>query len=58
MNRLIAIGLAALTFALLGTTGSADFEDAMASEEAYCERVSDGAHTDYLQLGGVCNERH
>lgn len=58
MNRLIAIGLAALTFALLGVAGNADYEDAKASEAAYCERVADGSHSDYLNISEVCNGRN
>ena len=41
----------------LGTVSEADFADAKGSEAAYCERVIEGTHTDYLQLGGVCHER-
>lgn len=58
MKTLIALTMTALAIAGLGTAGTADFEDAMASEAAYCARVSDGTHTDYLQLGGVCHDRH
>ena len=49
----------ALLFAALWATASdADYQDALASEAAYCARLSDGAHTDYLNIGEVCNDRH
>ena len=57
MKTLSALALTTLAIAGLGTAGSADFADAKASEAAYCERVMDGTHTDYLQLGGVCRDR-
>ena len=56
-KTLSALGLTALVLTALVTVSDADFEDAKASEEAYCERVIEGTHTDYLQLGGVCHER-
>lgn len=58
MKTLSALALTTLAIAGLGTAGSADFADAKASEAAYCERVMDGTHTDYLQLGGVCRDRY
>ena len=58
MKTLITLTMTALAIAGLGTAGTADFEDAMASEAAYCERVLAGTHTDYLQLGGVCRDRY
>ncbi len=57
MKTLSALALTTLAIAGLGTAGTADFEDAKASEAAYCERVIEGTHTDYLQLGGVCYDR-
>lgn len=57
MKTLSALALTTLAIAGLGTAGSADFADAKASEAAYCERVIEGTHTDYLQLGGVCHDR-
>ena len=58
MNVLIGIGLTALVVALLGYTGANDYEDALASEAAYCARVVAGEHTDYLAIREVCNERY
>ncbi len=57
MKILTGIGLTALALTALGTVSEADFADAKASEAAYCERVIEGAHSDYLQLGGVCDDR-
>jgi hypothetical protein len=56
MKTVAALAVTTLAIAGLGTAGSADFEDAKASEAAYCERVIEGTHTDYLQLGGVCHD--
>lgn len=58
MRTLIAIGLTALAVALMGMAGANDYEDALASEAAYCDRVAAGAHSDYLQISEVCDERH
>ena len=58
MKTLIGLGLTALTFALLGFTGTSDFEVAMVEEAAYCARVADGSHSDYLQISEVCHDRH
>jgi len=37
-----------------GYAGNADFDDALAEEQRYIERVCDGAHSDYLSLGVTC----
>jgi hypothetical protein len=58
MKKLTAIALAALAITAMGVAGNADFEDAKASEAAYCERVASGAHSDYLNISEVCNDRH
>lgn len=34
--------------------GEADYQDALASEQRYVERVCDGAHSDYLNLKRSC----
>jgi len=57
MKIFTGIGLTALALTALGTVSEADFADAKASEAAYCARVIEGTHTDYLQLGGVCHDR-
>lgn len=56
MKILNGIGLTALALTALGAAGTADFEDAKASEAEYCDRVLAGAHSDYLELGGVCHD--
>ena len=58
MNGLIGIGLMALSFALLGITGGGGYEEALASEAAYCQRVASGEHSDYLDISEVCRERY
>lgn len=58
MQELTTAALIAFTLALLGIAGANDFEDAKASEAAYCERVSSGTHTDYLNISEVCNDRY
>lgn len=58
MQELTTAALIALTLALLGIAGANDFEDAKASEAAYCERVASGTHTDYLNISEVCNDRY
>jgi len=37
-----------------GYIGESDYQDALASEQRYIERVCDGAHSDYLSLGVTC----
>lgn len=56
MNVVKSAALAALVFILLGVAGEQDYQDALASEAAYCARVADKAHTDYLELGEVCDD--
>jgi hypothetical protein len=56
MNTATSVALAALIFVLLGFAGEQDYLDAKASEAAYCARVADKAHTDYLELGEVCDD--
>ena len=58
MQRLKTIALIAIALALMGVAGANDYDDAMASEAAYCERVASGAHSDYLNISEVCNDRH
>lgn len=58
MQELTTAAMIALTLALLGIAGANDFEDAKASEAAYCERVASGTHTDYLNISEVCNDRY
>ena len=57
MNVATSAALAVLFFALIGFVGEQDYQDALASEAAYCSRLADGAHTDYLKIEGVCNDR-
>ena len=45
-----------LIILLFGYIGEADYQDALASEQRYIERVCDGAHSDYLSLGVTCAE--
>lgn len=58
MKILMALSMTALAIAGLGTAGTSDFEAAMAEEAAYCARVADGSHSDYLNISEVCNDRH
>ena len=48
----------ALLLAVWGIASEADYQDALASEADYCARLVDGDHTDYLNIGEVCNDRH
>lgn len=43
-----------LVILAFGYAGNADFDDAIAEEQRYIERVCDGAHSDYLSLGVTC----
>lgn len=52
----VALPIAALM--ALNVVGDSDFEAALASEAAYCNRLADGAHSDYLSIQEVCRERH
>ncbi len=45
-----------LVILALGYAGNADFDDAIAEEQRYIERVCNGAHSDYLSLGVNCAE--
>ena len=36
--------------ALFAIGGKGDYEQALASEQAYCERVADGVHTNYERI--------
>ena len=56
MSVVKSAALAALVFVLLGIAGEQDYQDALASQDAYCARVADKAHTDYLDLGDVCDD--
>ena len=46
--KLTPLACALLFAALWATASDADYQDALA----------DGAHTDYLDIGEVCNDRH
>ena len=37
-----------------GYIGESDYQDALASEKRYIERVCDGTHADYLDLKRDC----
>ena len=37
-----------------GYVGEADYQDAIAEEQRYIERVCGGTHSDYLSLGASC----
>lgn len=37
-----------------GYIGESDYQDALASEKRYIERVCDGTHSDYLDLKRDC----
>ena len=43
-----------LMILLFGYIGEADYQDALASEQRYIERVCDGSHSDYLNLQRPC----
>ena len=43
-----------LMILLFGYIGEADYQDALASEQRYVERVCDGTHSDYLELKRPC----
>lgn len=47
---------AALFVVALGVAGNGDFEDALATEQAYIERVCSNVHSDYQSLGVVCGD--
>lgn len=57
MNVATSAVLAALFFVLLGFVGEQDYQDALASESAYCSRLADGLHADYLGIRELCNDR-
>lgn len=57
MKIVTGIGLTALALTAISSVSEGDYAEAKASEAAYCERVIEGTHTDYLQLGGVCHDR-
>lgn len=46
--------LLALVILAFGYAGDADFDDALAEEKRYIERVCDGTHSDYLNLQRDC----
>lgn len=46
--------LLVLVILAFGYAGNADFDDALAEEQRYIERVCDGAHSDYLELNRPC----
>lgn len=58
MKEHLSAALAAFLFALIGVVAEQDYADAVAEESAYCARVADGTHTDYLRLREVCSDRH
>lgn len=45
-------------FALFSIACGMDYEDALASEAEYCDRLSSGVHEDYDNLRKVCSERY
>lgn len=58
MREHLSSALAAFLFALIGVVADQDYTDAVAEESAYCARVADGTHTDYLRLQEVCSDRN
>lgn len=51
MNKFLIPFLIIMIFiALFAIGGEGDYEQALASEQAYCERVSDGVHTNYDRI--------
>ena len=46
--------LIVLVILAFGYAGNADFEDDLAEEREYVERVCEGTHSDYLSLGVDC----
>lgn len=56
--NLTGLSAFALFMALWGIASEADYQDALASEADYCARLADGAHSDYLELREVCDDRY
>lgn len=56
--NLTGLSAFALFMALWGIASEADYQDALASEADYCARLEDGAHSDYLELREVCDDRY
>ena len=53
--RFTNISLALLAVAMWAFVSESDYQAAKASEKAYCERLADGAHSDYLQIRSACD---
>ena len=53
--RFTNISLALLAVAMGAFVSESDYQAAKASEKAYCERLADGAHSDYLQIRSACD---
>lgn len=49
-KTLSGLAIASLLFALMAIGGQGDYEQALASEQDYCERVADGIHTNYENI--------
>lgn len=56
--NITSITLTALALLAWAIASDGDYQDALASEAAYCARVTSGEHGDYLQIKEVCDERH
>lgn len=56
--NMTSITLTALALLAWAIASGGDYEDALIGEADYCARVASGAHSDYLDIREVCNERH
>jgi hypothetical protein len=56
--NITSITLTTLALLAWAIASDGDYQDALASEAAYCARVTSGEHGDYLQIREVCDERH
>ncbi len=58
MEKIRAATAAAALIAIVGISGSWDYEDALRSEAAYCERLALEIHADWLNIKETCNARY
>ncbi|MBP82229.1 MAG: hypothetical protein CMO61_00090 [Verrucomicrobiales bacterium] len=57
-KALLRLALPAAVLLAFAVAGDSDFEDAIASEAAYCDRLAGGEHADYLNIQEVCDARY
>jgi len=57
-KALLRFALPAALLLAFAVAGDSDFEDAIASEVAYCDRLADNEHADYLNIQEVCDARY